>query len=409
MEKITQQELKHLYDTRRTQTSIVDVRTLSEFIDCRIKKIPYVPLELLDHIEQPQAVWSKSKPVYVISYSEAHSKVFCSRLEKLGYRTFYVEEDGVKEWCRQNLSVIDTLKSCRDMDKSALATTNGTAPNPTLNFEIAVKPSIPLGQYFRSIVGVAWFFEKMNCNIKFVFAEDFNYFENSTLKVSPQSSPQSYIALKLYMREFESYYVWVSSEYAYSVMSRLTIKKEIQEQADEWMRANLKDNWIGVHFRGTDQLLASDYIKPDIYISYLKKVVAKNRSIFVCSDQAQFIDRMSEAFPGRVFSRSIHRSYDNRSLHRHIDYAGLQQRKDSLIDLLILSEAGFVYKTAGTFSSLTRFFNPESKIISLSGKDSVFRRYLPENFVRVPKSHLLTQQNFLKYYYGKLRIRLRSI
>ena len=366
-----------------------------------------MPLELLDHIQHPEARLDKSKPVYVISYTEVRAKAFCNKLEAYGYRTFYIEEGGVEAWCKQNLK---TLKSCRDTNKWELANTNGTKPNSSFNFEIAIKPIIPLGHYFRSIVGVAWFFEKMNCNIKFVFKESFNYFENSTLQLCRESSPENYIALQLPIRQFDRYDLWIPAKHACSVISRLTIKKEIQEQADEWVRANLKTHWIGIHFRGTDRTTQSRYfIEIDTYISYLKKVVAKNCSIFVCSDQAQFVDRMNETFPGRVFSRDIQRSYDNRNLHRTACYANQQQRIDALIDLLILSKANLVYKTTGEFANLVRFFNPIVKIVAPYSDDHLRRKYLSKNFVRFPKAHLLVKQSFLKYYYGKIRARLRNI
>ena len=393
MEKITLQELKNVIDTGK-RVYVLDVRTLREYLDFRIENIPFIPLELLDHIQQPKARWNKSSPVYVISYTEARSKAFCHKLEALGYRTFYVEEGGVEAWCRRHLSVIDTLKSCRDTNQSALEIINGTRSNPTFNFEIAIEGIPDLGHYFRSIVGIAWFFEKMNCNVKFVFAEGFDYFENSTLKVSPKSSFENYMALRLHMREFDRYHVWITSEYAYSVMSRLTIKKEIQEEADEWVRANLKGDWIGVHFRGTDLVVRKHnkgFIALEVYMSYLKRVINKNHSIFVCSDQAQFIDRMNETFPSRVFSRNIQRSYDNKGLHHHVDYKGFQQQKDALIDLLVLSKASLIYKTAGAFSILTRFFNPAIKIISCIDSDRQYLKYIPDNFIPTPKTHLLVK------------------
>ena len=391
MEKITPQELKNVIDTKGKR--VLDIRTLREYLDFRIKDIPFVPLELLDHIQQPEAGWNKSKPVYVISYTEVRSKVFCHKLESLGYRTFYVEEGAVEAWCRKNLSIVSIIDH-QKTDKSALAITNGTASNPTFNFEIVVRGTPALGHYFRTILGIAWFFEKMNCNIKFVFSRRYNYFENSILKVSQESSFENYIALRLNMREFMNYYIWITSEYAYSVMSRLIIKREIQEEAEEWVDTNLIGDWIGVHFRGTDTMMrkhTEGFIELEVYMSYLKRVVDKHRSIFVCSDQAQFIERMNEAFPGRVFSRSIQRSYDNRNLHYNADYRGGQQQKEALIDLLVLSKANLIYKTAGAFSISTRFFNPAIKIISCINSDRKYLKYLPENFVPPSKVHLLAK------------------
>ena len=199
------------------------------------------------------------------------------------------------------------------------------------------------------------------------------------------------------IREFNRYYIHIPSEYAYSVISRLSIKQDIQRQADEWVRSNLRANWVGVHFRGTDLVVRKQgggFIEMDTYIYYLERVINKHCNIFVCTDQAQFIDLMHETFPGRVFSRDIQRSYDNRRLHDSPDYACLQQRINALIDLLILSKAGKIYKMRGRFSYSTRFFNPSVKIISTIRFDSRYRKYHPENFIHPPKAHLLSKKAF---------------
>ncbi len=374
---------------------IVDARTLIEFIDFRIKKVPFVPLELLDHIQRLEAKWNNSKPVYVISYTEARSKAFCHKLEALGYRTFYVEEGGVEAWCRKHLSVVNTLIDHQNTNKSALIATNGAESDGfVFNFKIFQEYPPGWANFLYLIISQAWFFEKMNCNIKFVFAEGKDYFENSTLKVSQKSSFENCITLRFGWKEFPDHCLWISSEYAYSVMSRLTIKKEIQDEADEWVRVNLKGNWIGVHYRGTDMPKAKpsrDYIGMNTYISYLKRVLDKHCSIFVCSDQAQFIDQMNEAFPGRVFYRDIQRSYDQQALHLSKPYRGLQQQKDALIDLLILSKTDLIYKTGGRFPNLARFFNPTIKIISLITRNNKLYNFFPDNFIPTPKAHLLVK------------------
>ena len=109
----------------------------------------------------------------------------------------------------------------------------------------------------------------------------------------------------------------------------------------------------------------------DPYITYLKEVIGDQYSLFVCSDQAQFIDKMCIAFPNRAFSRDIERSYDESPIHRH-DIIGrrtgidnFNQEKDALIDLLILAKAKLIYTTGSGFADATRYFNPQIKIISL--------------------------------------------
>ena len=402
MKKITVQELKATIDAK-TSANILDIRTLREYIDFRIKNIPFIPLELLSHIK-PKVIWNKAFPVYVISYTEKRSKEFCSKLGALGYSTFYLEEGGIEAWCRQNLSVINTSEDIQDSDRRfmpALSVTNNMKSRPALNFEILIKQHFALGHYFREIIGIAWFFEKMNCNVKFVFKEGHNYFENSILKVSKESLAEKFISLRLNMREFDCHCMHIPSEYAYSVISRLSIKQDIQKQADKWVHSNLTGNWIGVHFRGTDLVVRKrrgGFVGMDTYIYYLKRIINKHCNIFVCTDQAQFIDLMHDTFPGRVFSRGIQRAYDNRKLHRSPEYAGLQQRIDALMDILILSKAGMVYKTAGEFSCLTRFFNPSVKIISVIWPDRRYCKHHPENFIRPPiRIFLLTSQSFLRY------------
>ena len=396
MKKITQRELKNVID-RSEEALVLDVRTLREYLDFRIENIPFIPLELLDHIQHPEAKWSKSEPVYVISYTEARSKAFCHKLETLGYRTFYVEEGGVEAWCRQYLSILSIVDH-ENTDKLALMATSGAESGCfVFNFKIFVKKLPGWANFLPMVISQAWFFEKMNCNVMFLFNESYNYFENSTLKVAQKFSFENCIALRFGKEKFPNHSLWISSEYAYSVISRLTIKKEIQDEADQWARINLKGDWIGVHYRGTDRTTpkqVENHVKMDTYISYLKKVVDKHRSIFVCSDQAQFIDQINDAFPGKVFSRDIQRSYDEQSLHRGDFYKGPQQRIDALIDLLVLSKTDIIYKTGGEFPHLTRFFNPTIKIISLVGHDNQHYRYLPENFVHVPQDHLLVKRNF---------------
>ena len=412
MKKITTQALKNVIDAG-TMVSILDVRTLREYIDFRIGKIPFIPLELLSHI-QPEAVWKKAFPVYVISYTEKRAKAFCSKLDALGYSTFYLEEGRIETWCRENLPVINISKDIQNLDRrfmSMSSVTNNIGSMPAFNFEIFIVPLDPLGHYFRAIIGIAWFFEKMNCNVKFVFKEGFDYFENSILKVSQEPLAEKFISLRLPMREFDHHYIHIPSEYAYSVISRLSIKHDIQKQADGWIHSNLKGDWIGVHFRGTDLgIRYESFIEMDTYIYYLEKVINKHCNIFVCSDQAQFIDLMHATFPGRVFSRSIPRSYDTHCLHsggynsriNSPDYSDLQQRVDALIDLLILSKASLVYKTIGEFSCLTRFFNPSVKIITTAWSDRKYRKYRPENFIRPPPQiFILIIQSFFKHITSK--------
>ena len=167
----------------------------------------------------------------------------------------------------------------------------------------------------------------------------------------------------------------VPSQIAYKLSEKLPVRKELRREADEWFDKHIRGDWVAIHYRGTDIEVdkATIYqykykIELEPYITYLRTVLDDKCSIFVCSDQAQFIDKMQVAFPGRVFARDIQRSSNKKALHLSPGYKGIQQQKDALIDMLILAKANLIYTTGSTFVDAVRYFNPKTKIVSLDGR-----------------------------------------
>ena len=245
------------------------------------------------------------------------------------------------------------------------------------------------------IIGVVWFGEKMNINIKFNFTGLEDIFENSMLIHSAKyrnESPKQFRKAALWGNYAK---VAISSEYGHKIISRLKIKEALLQEADEWIDSNLQEDWVSVHYRGTDRnyVCTDRLIEMKVYIAYLKEVLDDQYSIFACSDQAQFIEQIKEAFPGRVFSREITRSYDNEPLHRSTTYRGNQQVQDALIDILILSKAKLIYTTGSWFVDVVRFFNPAVKIISFDLMHPRFKYHREiDNFIPIPKAHLLKKE-----------------
>ena len=120
----------------------------------------------------------------------------------------------------------------------------------------------------------------------------------------------------------------------------MRMKSELERCADEWFDHHIKGNWQAVHYRGTDIEKKNKYryIEIDHYITYLTEVLSGEGSIFACSDQMQFIDKMRIAFPDKVFARDIQRSCNDQVLHTDPKYIGIQQKKDALIDMLVLGK-----------------------------------------------------------------------
>ena len=260
-----------------------------------------------------------------------------------------------------------------------------------------------LANYLYGIIGIAWLCEKMNINLEFVFPrENPPFFENSVLYqnypnqasnnehffIISSSDYLASLARKVARKD-------LPAEYGHKIMSRLLIKHDIQHQADEWFNAHIEDEWVAVHYRGTDAHThpRSDKRKMSIelYIAWLKEVLDNQCSIFACSDQAQFIDQMQLTFPNRVYCREIKRATDNQPIHwsddnQYSDEILYQQKHNALIDILILAKANLVYTTGSWFVDVVKAFNPEIKIISL---DRRIERRSAQNYLSIPKAALL--------------------
>ncbi len=248
----------------------------------------------------------------------------------------------------------------------------------------------PVGPSLDGLVVIAWILRRQDATLKLKWPSDaiWQHFENHTLtnaRNKPEQKPSS-------CREVNAInilpylgYRLISSEYGHKVITRLSIKEGYQKSANEWLESHIKGDWVAVHYRGTDiragkKIRYKSRYRIDLkpYVTYLKEVLDSQCSIFACSDQAQFIDEMKAAFPGRVFARDIKRSYDNNPLHldfirfAHCDSqkrdAMYEQERDALIDVLVLSKAGLIYTTGSAFVDVVRYFNPEAKIVSLDGR-----------------------------------------
>ena len=261
-----------------------------------------------------------------------------------------------------------------------------------------------LGNYFPRIIGAAWLCEKLGVNVKFTFPDSYisdgkSFFENSFLNYAEGCHPENFTKLKTpliqlhYIREMPS--PWeeyakrqISSEYGYKIISKLSIRRKIQQQADQWCDANIKGECIGVHYRQTDGIQENRVISIDSYIDYLRQVLNDHCQIYACSDNIQFIEAIHKAFSGRVVSRDITRSKDGRSLHLHQPYSGYQQKQDALIDILTLAKLQMVYTVGSNFIDTIRFFNAAVKIISLDGRGKTSYKNIP-NYLPIPRIDLV--------------------
>ena len=260
-----------------------------------------------------------------------------------------------------------------------------------------------LANYLYGIIGIAWLCERMNINLEFVFPrENPTFFENLVLY---QCNPNKTYPSKSFLLNSSSDYLAsvarkaarkdLPAEYGHKIISQLSIKQDIQHQADAWFNAHINGDWVAVHYRGTDAHthLRSDQrkISINLYITWLKEVLDNQCSIFTCSDQAQFVDQMKHTFLNRTHFRAIKRSSDNKPIHwsnnnQYSDEYLYQQKRDALIDILILAKASVIYTTGSWFIDVVKNFNPKIKIVSL---DQRVERRSTSNYLPIPEESLL--------------------
>ena len=225
---------------------------------------------------------------------------------------------------------------------------------------------------FCGLISVAWLCEKMKVNLKVEGLS--NFFENDMIINNPAVYQEDHLkSTKIFLAGAAKMLwlglIYMRSGYGYKIFQKMQMTRELVECADEWFDSHIKGNWVAVHYRGTDLRWKKEckyrYVEIDDYIAYLERVLGDKCSILACSDQAQFVDKLHIAFPGRVFARDIQRSYDDRTLHVASEYIGTQQKKEALIDMLVLAKADLVYTTGSGFIDTLRFLNPSIKIISL--------------------------------------------
>ena len=405
MQKITPSELQKII-LMETNVQIVDVRTLGEYIDFRIDNSLLIPL---NYINQFATLLKKHRDVYAISNNERRSKEFCSKLDAMGYRTFYLE-GGLKAWDAQHFDLVSTLRkplsikgllyiffsvirivkrillsfkisridkqdayrllTLSQIHKNRFISVN-TNSKPVLNIKMKIgKYPESLSVYFRMIISNIWFYETINVNLKFVsLSKNRYFFENHTLGINEKYLSENFVSSPMPTAMFEKYSYRNILEYGYKVLPKLSIDRVLQEQADKYIKEHLTEDWLGVHYRGTDYLGRKNDEKRlahrQTYLSHIKEVIPDHCDIYVSSDQAQFIDEMYEMFPSRVFARDIQRSDNKRSLHSNKKYSGVQQQRDALIDILILAKAKLIYRSEmGAFVNITKFLNPDIEIIS---------------------------------------------
>jgi hypothetical protein len=128
-------------------------------------------------------------------------------------------------------------------------------------------------------------------------------------------------------------------------------------------RLDIGKSTLGVHFRGTDKVIEALTVPWADFCKTVETTLAENPSltnIFVSSDEQRFIDFFC-AWP---FKRPVKvapaKMLANGDLPIHFSgYPGMEIGREALVSSLLLSNCGYLVKTASYLSAWSKIFNPQ--------------------------------------------------
>ena len=235
-----------------------------------------------------------------------------------------------------------------------------------------------LANYLYGIIKIAWLYERMNINSKFVLPiEKLSFFANFILY--RHNTNNTYYRRSFLINSLGDYLTSIArkvaskdlhAKFGYRIIPQLSIKQDIQHQVDTWFDLHTKDNWVAMHYYGTDAHIhfkLNERKTPiNFYIVWLEEVLDKRCSIFFCFYQAQFIYEMQHTFLSRVYFREIKRSTNNKPIswldnNQYTDKDLYQQKCDALIDILVSTKTSLIYTTRSQRIDLVKILILKSK------------------------------------------------
>lgn len=148
-------------------------------------------------------------------------------------------------------------------------------------------------------------------------------------------------------------------------------RSDIQCLVDSVVVNDLANDFIAVHWRGTDKFLEADPVQARNIVDILEKVVPTlnppPKSIYLASDEEELILALKQEIKSRlpwirsVSRQAISRSTDGTPLHLQPGLTGeqrVQLGKEALIDCLIMARSRALVRTSSFLSAWCLIWNP---------------------------------------------------
>jgi hypothetical protein len=156
----------------------------------------------------------------------------------------------------------------------------------------------------------------------------------------------------------------------------LVLKPALQEEIDTYVARYFDGHYIiGVHHRGTDKKIEAiliPYKRTLEVLAYkikaLPQEVKDNLRIYVATDDARFLEKISEIYPSKVIFNDFVRSTDGSPLHysQNLYSSNYQKGREAILDCYLLSRCNLlIHPCSSTFSTLSTLLNSEVEVVSL--------------------------------------------
>jgi hypothetical protein len=165
----------------------------------------------------------------------------------------------------------------------------------------------------------------------------------------------------------------------------------IMDQVDSFIRKELGDNFIAVHWRGTDKSTESRKVLAGEFLQAigdrLDQTSPSTIKCFLASDEESKISELREAIESKYpqievkIFQQVSRSTNGKPLHINNKLSSHQRLSlgdEALIECLVLSRANFLIRTTSFLSGWSSIFNPQLDICMLNIPDS-HAMYFPDS------------------------------
>ena len=168
---------------------------------------------------------------------------------------------------------------------------------------------------------------------------------------------------------------------AYLIHKYLAVKQDVLSEVESFCHQHFANRRVlGVHYRGTDKTKESPVVPYDTVkrnIEHYLKLRPETDSVFIASDDINFIENMERASVGRsiIYRNDSLRSRDGNSIHESADTNKYEVNRDAIVNCLLLSRCDALLKTASILSGWSKLFNPKLPVVVLN---QPYEQWFPE-------------------------------